>query len=87
MLHVCNSSINFFVAARLTSVLLSAMYYFRKRHKSRRELVSILFRFIVGSALALLVLMHVVHGGTAATNFVLSPWILPTVTLAYELSR
>ena len=63
------------------------MYYFGKRHNSRGKLVSILFRFIIGSALALLILMHVVQGGTAATNFVLSPWILPTVTLAYGLGK
>jgi hypothetical protein len=74
----------FFISAGLVLVLLSVMYWFGKKNKSRGELASIMVRFWIGVALALLAVMHQsdiqMYG-----RYVESPWILPTVTFAYAI--
>jgi hypothetical protein len=77
----------FFIAAGSTLILLSVMYYFGKTHKNRGELASIVFRFVIGVGLTLITTMWAAPGQTVLWNFIVSPWILPTVTLSYGLGE
>jgi hypothetical protein len=77
----------FFISAGCVLVLLSVMYYFGKTHKNRGELSSIAFRFFIGVGLALIATMYAAPDGAVLSKFILSPWVLPAVTLSYGLGK
>jgi len=77
----------FFIAAGCTLLLLSVMYYFGKKHKTRGELASVATRFVVGAGLALIATMYVPEDGVVLSKYIFSAWILPTVTLGYGLGE
>ena len=78
----------FFACAGSVLMVLAVMYWFGKSHKSRGEWASIFVRFFIGLALTLLsIIAHDYDGQTKSywSNYITSPWILPTVVLGYGL--
>ena len=79
----------FFIAAGLTLVILAVLYVVGKRRKLRGEVFSIAFRILVGVGLCLLAFMDLPslqsQDNSAINTYLYSPWLLPTVVLAYGL--
>lgn len=83
----------FFTAAGVTLIMLGVMYWFGKSHKTKGELLSIVVRVIAGIGLSLLSIMAALDSNDTTNtymiynNFIGSPWVLPTVLLAFALGK
>jgi hypothetical protein len=85
----------FFISAGLTLVLLACLFMLGKKNKTRVEYMSIGIRLLVGIGLVLLATMYapIANGSfdsNAANDFINyfeSPWLTPTVVLAYALGK
>ena len=79
----------FFIAAGLTLIILGVLFWTGKRRKLRGEVLSIGFRILIGVGLCMLSLMDLPSlqdsANSAINTYLYSPWILPTVVLAYGL--
>lgn len=75
----------FFISAGCTLIILAVMYWFGKTHKDRGEYLSIVVRVVVGVGLALLSTMEAAPNATVLGRFISSPWVMPTVVLAFGL--
>jgi len=82
----------FFICAGLALVFLACLFILGKKGQSRIEYISIGSRLLVGIGIALLTLMYV--PATIDTNnvvpwdyYFVSPWLTPTVVLAYALGK
>ena len=79
----------FFIAAGLTLIGLTLLLRLGKREKYRSEMLVMIFRFIVGAGLALLALMNLpslsYSDNSALGYYISSPWMIPTVVIAYAL--
>ena len=79
----------FFIAAGFSLIGLTLLLRLGKREKYRSETFVMIFRFIVGAGLALLALMNLPSfqdsDTSAITNYISSPWMIPTVVIAYGL--
>lgn len=82
----------FFASAGLVLIILACIFMLGKKNKTRIEYVSAGVRLTVGTGLALLATMSIpwtlnVNNNTfwLFSNFFASPWLTPTVVLAYAL--
>ena len=79
----------FFIAAGLTLIGLTLLLRLGKREKYKSEMFVMIFRFLVGAGLALLALMNLPSlsdsDNSALGNYISSPWMIPTVVIAYAL--
>ena len=81
----------FFVAAGLTLIVLTLLLWLGKREKYRTEIFAMAVRCLIGVGLALLALMNLpsleLNENAAIYNYIVSPWMLPTVLLSYLLGE
>lgn len=78
--------IYFFVAAGLAILFTTMLFIFGKRHKIRGDYFNIFFRIIIGTGILLVSIIATAKGGLlndAYSNFAGSPYMLPTVAIAY----
>ena len=74
----------FYVAAGATLLLLSTMYYFGKRNRSKMELGGPIICLIIGFILILIGFLGVyINKSTSGFKFRASNWLIPTVTIAF----
>lgn len=75
----------FFIAAGCVLIVLGILYWCGKKHKSWGESASIVTRIVAGIGLGL---VAVVHTNTVALrNYILSPWLIPTVALTFFVGK
>jgi len=85
--------IYFFVGAGLVLVCLASIFMLGKKNKTRIEYISAGVRLFVGTGLAFLATMIIPWNNENASqtsidafaNYFTSPWMVPTVVLAYAL--
>ena len=81
----------FFIAAGFTLIILAVLFWIGKRRKLRGEVLSVFVRIFVGVGLALVALMALPSLNTGVDsslgNYLFSPWMLPTVLLAYGVGK
>ena len=81
----------FFLATGLTLIILAVLFWTGKRRKLRGEILSIGFRIAIGLGLCLLACMDLpslqANDSSAINTYLYSPWILPTIVLAYGLGK
>jgi low temperature requirement protein LtrA len=84
----------FFISAGLVLILLACIFMLGKKTKTRVEYVSAGMRFAVGIGLVFLATMYIAYfdgsdgkPGDDFWNYFLSPWLTPTVALAYALGE
>ena len=74
----------FFIAAGCTLVVLAVLFWLGKRHCSRGEHISISIRTLIGIGLSLLAIFNPnILVENLGDKYFVSPWVLPTVTIAY----
>jgi len=74
----------FFISAGLVLIILAIIFMLGKKSKTRVEYVSIGVRLVVGLGLVLLATIYAPFGDPFF-NYFQSPWLTPTVVLAYAL--
>jgi hypothetical protein len=86
--------IYFFTGAGLVLVCLACIFMLGKKNKTRVEYASVAVRLAVGTGLALLTTMIIpwiddseANSFDTFQNFFYSPWLVPTVVLAYGLGE
>ena len=80
----------FFISAGVVLILLAALFWLGKRRKSRGEFLSIAFRVLMGIALTFVALLYATSSMANENRFInyfLSPWMLPTVVIAYGIGK
>lgn len=75
---------SFYIAAGLFLVLLAALYWMGKRKKDWEEWAALALRVLAGVGLLLNILADHVRSASSK-SFLLSPWLIPVVTLGYLL--
>jgi hypothetical protein len=71
----------FFVAAGCVLIALGVLYWCGKKHKTWGEMASIVTRIAAGISLGLVALIHT--NTVAFKNYIISPWLIPTVVLTF----
>jgi hypothetical protein len=75
---------SFYIAAGFFLVVLAALYWMGRRKKSREEWVALALRVVAGIGVILVILVDYLPRSNSH-KFLLSPWIIPVVTLSYFL--
>lgn len=77
----------FFISAGLALIILACLFMLGKKAKSRVEYISIGIRLLVGTGLALVATMFASTAANTISFYFFSPWMTPTVVLAYALGK
>jgi low temperature requirement protein LtrA len=82
----------FFISAGFALIILACLFVLGKKSKTRVEYASIGVRLVVGIGLVLLSTMYATFASSTANddvffNYFSSPWMIPTVVLAYALGK
>lgn len=85
----------FFVAAGFTLIILAVLFCIGRRRKLRGEVLAVGVRAFIGVGLVLVALLALPslkkpensHDQSLLDNFIFSPWMLPTVLMAYSIGK